>query len=84
MKGDAQDTASEVRALVVDHWRSSTLSERAEMTGALCRDVDLLARTQIRLEQPDIDEAGLCKELTRRRFGPALANAAFGERVTRV
>jgi hypothetical protein len=47
------------------------------LTSRLCRDVELLARAGIRAQRPEFDDVRVCHELARRRYGAALADAAF-------
>jgi len=74
------DTGDQVAAMLVQHWRSSPMTQRADMIKRLCTDVELLARSQISAERPRLGEPGVCHELARRRYGAALADAAFAGR----
>ena len=51
--------------------------ERAELTDQLCRDVEELARLDIARRCPEYTEIKVCHELARRRYGPALGDAAY-------
>ena len=54
-----------------------SVSERAELTQQLCLDVEQLARAGIVARYPAYSEIEICHELARRRYGDALANAAY-------
>ena len=54
-----------------------SIGERAELVQSLCIDVELLARAGIRAHQPGYSEIEICHELARRRYGAALADAAY-------
>jgi hypothetical protein len=54
-----------------------SVGERAELTERLCVDVELLARAGIIARYPAFSEIEICHELARRRFGAALADAAY-------
>ena len=54
-----------------------SVSERAELTQQLCLDVEQLARAGIAARYPAYSEIEICHELVRRRYGDALANAAY-------
>jgi len=43
----------------------------------LCLDVEQLARAGIIARYPEYSEIEICHELARRRYGDALANAAY-------
>ena len=51
--------------------------ERAELLQQLCIDVERLARAGIRARHPGYSEIEICHELARRRYGAALADAAY-------
>lgn len=44
----------------------------------LCASVDSLARVGIRLDHPNATDTEVLRHLAARRFGPELAEAAFG------
>ncbi len=54
-----------------------TIAERAELTRRLCLDVEQLARAGIVARHPAFSELEVCHELARRRYGAALADAAY-------
>ena len=54
-----------------------SVSERAELTQQLCLDVEQLARAGIVARYPEYSEIEICHELARRRYGDALADAAY-------
>jgi hypothetical protein len=54
-----------------------SIAERAALTEQLCRDVEQLARAGIRWTHPSFSEIEVSYELTRRRYGDELADAAF-------
>ncbi len=72
------DTAPEVVDLQVQCWRAMSIDERWALLDSLCADVDRLAIAGIRADHPGIDDADLPRELARRRYGDALADAAYG------
>jgi hypothetical protein len=58
-------------------WKAMSISERAELTQRLCLDVERIARAGIHARYPGYSEVEICHELTRRRYGAALADAAY-------
>jgi hypothetical protein len=54
-----------------------TVSERAELTQQLCIDVERIARAGILARYPTYSDMEICHELARRRYGNALADAAY-------
>ena len=54
-----------------------SVSKRAELTQQLCRDVEQIARAGIVARYPAYSEIEICHELARRRYGAALADAAY-------
>lgn len=60
-----------------------SMSERAELTQQLCLDVERLARAGIVARHPSFTEVEIVHELTRRRYGRALADAAYSGLVHR-
>jgi hypothetical protein len=71
------DTAPAVAAEVGRRVASMSVGARAELTGQLCHDVELLARAGILAQHPEFDDLQVRHELARRRFGTELADAAF-------
>jgi hypothetical protein len=53
----------------------------AELTQLLCLDVEQLARAGIVARYPTYSEIEVCHELARRRYGIALADAAYADLV---
>lgn len=78
---DPLDTDPQIEAMVVTHWRSVSVTDRADTVRRLCRDVEVLARVQIAAERPTLDEVEVCHELARRRYGRVLADAAYAGRI---
>jgi len=74
------DTSAEVFALQVEAWRRLSIVERVEIVRKLNANVERLAVAGIRMVDPDIDDDALRHELTRRRYGSELADAAYGVR----
>ncbi|HKY13696.1 MAG TPA: hypothetical protein VJM33_02135 [Microthrixaceae bacterium] len=72
------DTDPEVRRRLFARWRAMSVQERVDLTNRLCCDVEELAIAGIRLDHPDISSRDLRRELTRRRYGRGLADAAYG------
>jgi hypothetical protein len=60
-----------------------TIQERAELTQQLCIDVEQVARAGIVARHPTYSEIEVCHELARRRYGNALADAAYAGLVPR-
>ena len=54
-----------------------SVSERAALTQQLCLDVERFARAGIVARYPAYSEIEICHELARRRYGAALADAAY-------
>jgi hypothetical protein len=54
-----------------------TIRERAELTQQLCIDVERLARADICARHPTFIPIEISHELARRRYGAALADAAY-------
>jgi hypothetical protein len=63
--------------MLVAHWRSMTLAERVELIEQLCADVERLARAGIAATHPEYTEIEIVRELARRRYGDALADASY-------
>jgi hypothetical protein len=73
------DTASEIDAVLVARWRVMSANERASLTDRICRDVETIAIAGIRATMPSATDRDVRHELARRRYGSALADAAFEE-----
>jgi len=71
------DTDGASYAVLVASWRGLSLRERAELTQQLCLDVERLARADICARHPAFTAIEVSHELARRRYGPALADAAY-------
>jgi hypothetical protein len=71
------DTEPSAFAVLAASWRAMSIGERAELTQQLSLDVDLLARAGIVARHPGYSEVEVCHELARRRYGNALADAAY-------
>ena len=54
-----------------------SISDRAELTERLCLDVEQMARAGIAARYPTYSEIEIRHELARRRYGIALADAAY-------
>ena len=72
------DTDPHVVDLLVAHWRSMALAERVELIEQLCADTERLARAGIAAIHPEYTEIEIARELARRRYGDAIADAAYG------
>jgi hypothetical protein len=71
------DTDPSAFVMLVARWNAMSIGERAELTQLLCRDVERLARAGISARYPGYSEIEICHELARRRYGDALADAAY-------
>jgi hypothetical protein len=71
------DTSHQVRDLLIARWREMSPLERAVVASDLTADIARLAVAGIRLQRPEIAAVDLAHELTRRRYGAPLADAAF-------
>jgi hypothetical protein len=71
------DTDPAAFAILAERWRAMSIGERAELTQRLCLDVERLARAGILARYPAYSEIEICHELARRRYGTALAGAAY-------
>ena len=71
------DTDVEVFRRQVDRWREMTPAQRAELADHLSVDVVKMASAGIRRDRPDISADELARELARRRYGRAFADAAW-------
>lgn len=77
------DTDAAAFAVLTSRWRAMGVGQRAELTQQLCVDVERLARAGIVARHPRYSEIEICHELARRRYGDALADAAYAELVRR-
>jgi hypothetical protein len=77
------DTDPAAFAILTESWRAMSIQERAALTQRLCADVERLARAGIAARYPSYSEIEICHELARRRYGNALADAAYAGLVTR-
>ena len=71
------DTDPTAFAILTERWRAMSIRERADLTQRLCFDVEQLARAGIVARYPTYSEIEICHELARRRYGSALADAAY-------
>jgi len=71
------DTDPRTNAVLVASWRGMTVLDRAELTQRLCLDVERLARADICARHPTFSTVEVSHELARRRYGRALADAAY-------
>ncbi len=77
------DTDAAAFAVLMERWRAMDIGQRAELTQQLCVDVERLARAGIVARYPNYSEIEICHELARRRYGSALADAAYSGLVPR-
>jgi hypothetical protein len=77
------DTDPAAFAILTARWSAMTIGERAALTQQLCLDVEQLARTGIAARHPTYSEIEICHELARRRYGAALADAAYADLLPR-
>jgi hypothetical protein len=71
------DTSSSAYSMLAADWASMTVGERALLTHRMCTDVETIARAGILSQHPSYSEVEICHELARRRYGAALADAAY-------
>jgi hypothetical protein len=71
------DTEPEAYAVLVDRWRSMSITERADLVDQINADVEAIARAGIRILHPHLSEVEILHELARRRFGAELADEAY-------
>jgi hypothetical protein len=67
--------------MLTERWRTMDIAERAGLVQQLCLDVEQVARAGIHALHPDYSEVEICHELARRRYGAALADAAYAGRL---
>jgi hypothetical protein len=77
------DTDPAAFAILTESWRAMSVQERADVTQRLCVDVERLARAGIAARYPSHSEIEICHELARRRYGSALADAAYAGLISR-
>jgi hypothetical protein len=75
------DTSASAFAMLTSRWRTMDIGERADLIQQLCLDVEQLARAGIHARHPEYSETEICHELARRRYGSALADAAYAGRL---
>ncbi len=63
--------------MLVERWRTMTLSERVELIDQLNADVERMAIAGILADDPDLTEVQVRYELARRRYGDELADAVY-------
>lgn len=63
--------------MLVACWRSMSVADRVALIDQMNADVERIAVAGIRLTQPDLDGHELRHALASRRFGRALADAAY-------
>lgn len=73
----AKDTGPEVFDLLIGRLRAMSPVQRAMLADQLSVDVAALAEAGVRARSPNITRAELLHELARRRYGSALADAAY-------
>jgi hypothetical protein len=73
-----EDTSPEARSEQIARWRAMSDTEKLLAFRDLCASVDQLARTGILIDDPEATETDVLRHLAMRRFGPELAQAAFG------
>jgi len=69
------DTHPDVRARQVAAWRALSPTARAALAVELTEVVGALAEQGIRHDEPGLSDAKVRRELIRRRYGSALAEA---------
>ena len=67
--------------MLTARWSTMDVGERADLVQQLCLDVEQLARAGILARYPNFSEMEICHELARRRYGAALADAAYAGRL---
>ncbi|MBS1849183.1 MAG: hypothetical protein JST73_12980 [Actinobacteria bacterium] len=72
------DTTDEIRAIVTRRLRAMTPAERFAKCIEMTEAVEAFTVAGIKAENPLIGDADLVRELVRRRYGSALADAAYG------
>jgi hypothetical protein len=72
------DTSPEVFAMMVERWRSMPVSDKAELMEAMSIEVDQIARSGIRMREPNISRARENWLMMSRRYGRALAMEVLG------
>ncbi len=76
------DTDPEAYDVLVACWRSMSIADRVALIDQMNTDVEMMAVTGIKLTQPDLDGHELRHALASRRFGRALADAAYRAQLT--
>ena len=73
------DTSPEIYAMMVARWRTMSVADRVELVTAMCADVERLAIAGITGQHPEFSEVQIRHALATRRYGSALADAAYEE-----
>lgn len=71
------DTDPRVLRMLATHWRTMGITERVELVEQLCVDAERVARAGILAMHPEYTEMQVTRELTRRRYGDAVTDAAY-------
>ncbi|MEZ5177317.1 MAG: hypothetical protein R2746_03275 [Acidimicrobiales bacterium] len=77
--GCTRDTSPDVADLMLARWRTMSPAERATVADHLSIDVATLAEAGTLAQRPTLTGVALRHELARRRYGAALADAAFSD-----
>lgn len=77
VRSTLNDTDAAAREVLVERWRSMSTEERLAQVAQICEDVERLALIGIDQASPGLTERELRHELARRRYGAALADAAY-------
>jgi hypothetical protein len=75
------DTSASAFAMLIARWSTMDVGARADLIQQLCLDVEQLARAGIHPRYPHFPEMEICHELARRRYGAAIADAAYAGRL---
>jgi hypothetical protein len=71
------DTSASAFGMLTARWSTMNNGERADLIQQLCLDVEQLARAGVLARYPDCSQMEICHDLARRRYGAALADAAY-------
>lgn len=71
------DTSPEAREVYWRRLAEMTPAERVRLGVALWEAANSLQRAVLRRERPDADEAEICFEIAKSRFGAELASAVY-------
>jgi len=69
--------------MLVERWREMSSVERAELADQLSVDVGRMAVAGILMTHPEFTDVQVRHELARRRYGSALADAAYADLLAR-